>query len=86
MRPYFHLPACVTDGLGEMTQNNVGVECGPWQPHQSGHALSRVDQHRDRVTHTTQPGVLNTGCQTYLGLARNRSKEQKKYKDLSLIA
>ena len=79
MRPYFHLPACVTDGLGEMTQNNVGVECGPWQPHQSGHALSRVDQHRDRVTHTTQPGVLNTGCQTLLGLwleikARSRRK------------
>ena len=72
MRPYFHLPACVTDELGEMTQNNVGVVPGRQR---SGRALSRWDQHRDRVTHTAPPRVLNTGCQTFLGLARQKYVE-----------
>ena len=72
MRPYFHLPACVTDELGEMTQNNVGVVPGRQR---SGRALSRWDQLRDRVTHTAPPRVLNTGCQTFLGLARQKYVE-----------
>ena len=72
MRPYFHLPACVTDELGEMTQNNVGVVPGRQR---SGRALSRWDQLRDRVTHTAPPSVLNTGCQTFLGLARQKYVE-----------